>query len=94
VPRTGKQVCIVDSGSLHLDQQHVFSEKGSESKEECNRTPQNPVAKAPWSVIHSLDEEDSSAVAALRSVVAPMKGKFEGISGNQSPELIKCVVPL
>ena len=25
VSRTGKHVCIVDPGSLHLDQQHAFS---------------------------------------------------------------------
>jgi hypothetical protein len=39
-------------------------------------------AKAPWSVIHPLGEEDSVAVAALRSVVTPMKGKFAGIAGR------------
>jgi epsilon-lactone hydrolase len=32
--------------------------------------------------IHPLSKEDSVAVAALRSVVAPMKGKFEGIAGR------------
>jgi monoterpene epsilon-lactone hydrolase len=42
----------------------------------------DPAAKAPWSVIHPLSEEDSFAVAALRSVVAPMKGKFEGTAGR------------
>jgi monoterpene epsilon-lactone hydrolase len=42
----------------------------------------DPAAKAPWSVIHPLSEEDSVAVAALRSVVAPMKGKFEGTAGR------------
>jgi monoterpene epsilon-lactone hydrolase len=36
----------------------------------------------PWSVIHPLSEEDSVAVAALRSVVAPMKGKLEGTAGR------------
>ena len=41
-------------------------------------------AKAPWSVIHPLSEEDSAAVAALRAVVAPMKGKFAGIAGRGS----------
>ena len=34
-------------------------------------------AKAPWSVIHPLSEEDSAAVAALRSVVAPMKASSQ-----------------
>ena len=36
----------------------------------------------PWSVIHPLSEEDSVVVAALRAVVAPMKGKFEGPAGR------------
>jgi acetyl esterase/lipase len=31
-----------------------------------------------WLVMHPVCEEDSVAVAALRSAVAPMKGKFEG----------------
>src|ERR1700722_20360143 len=42
----------------------------------------DPTANAPWSVIHPLSEEDSAAVAALRSLVAPMKGKFQGIAGR------------
>ena len=42
----------------------------------------NPAAKAPWSVIHPVSDEDSVAAAALRSVVAPMKGKFEGTAGR------------
>jgi monoterpene epsilon-lactone hydrolase len=32
--------------------------------------------------IHPLSEEDSVAAAALRSVVAPLKGKFEGTAGR------------
>ena len=32
--------------------------------------------------IHPLSKEDSVAAAALRSVVAPMKGKLEGIAGR------------
>jgi monoterpene epsilon-lactone hydrolase len=39
-------------------------------------------AKAPWLELHPLSEEDSVAVTALRSAVAPMKGKFEGTSGR------------
>jgi monoterpene epsilon-lactone hydrolase len=35
-----------------------------------------------WSVIHPVSEEDSVAVAALRSVVASMKGKFDGAAGR------------
>src|ERR1700730_8026075 len=39
-------------------------------------------AKAPWLETHSLSQEDSVAVAALRSVVSPMKGKVEGTAGR------------
>jgi len=42
----------------------------------------DPPAKAPWSVVHPLSEEDSTVVAALRSVVAPFKGKVEGTAGR------------
>ena len=42
----------------------------------------DPAAKAPWLVIHPLSQEDSAAVAALRSVIAPMKGRLEGIAGR------------
>jgi epsilon-lactone hydrolase len=41
-----------------------------------------PTAKSRWPVTHPLSAEDSGAVAALRSVVAPMKGKFEGTAGR------------
>jgi monoterpene epsilon-lactone hydrolase len=43
---------------------------------------ENRAAKTPWSVMHPLSQEDSAAVAAMRSVVAPMKGKFEGTAGR------------
>ena len=43
----------------------------------------DPPAKASWSLIHPLSEEDSAAVAALRSVVAPMKGKIDGTAGRR-----------
>jgi epsilon-lactone hydrolase len=42
----------------------------------------DPAAGARRLLIHPVREEDSVAVAALRSVVAPMKGKFEGIAGR------------
>ena len=42
----------------------------------------NRAATIPWSVMHPLSEGDSAAVAALRSVVAPMKGKLEGTAGR------------
>ena len=42
----------------------------------------NTGAEASWLVIHPLNQEDSGAVAALRSVVAPMKGKIEGTAGR------------
>jgi epsilon-lactone hydrolase len=44
--------------------------------------PKDPPAKAPWLVVHPLSEEDSAPVAALRSAVAPMKGKVEGTAGR------------
>jgi epsilon-lactone hydrolase len=47
-----------------------------------SNTLKNPVAKALWSLIHPLSEKDSAAVAALRAVVAPMKGKIEGTAGR------------
>lgn len=40
------------------------------------------VAKSPWLEIHPLSEGDSVAAAALRSAVAPMKGKLEGTAGR------------
>src|SRR4029077_16007640 len=36
----------------------------------------------PWLVVHPLSQEDSVGVGALRSVVAPMKGKVEGTAGR------------
>jgi hypothetical protein len=42
----------------------------------------DPPATAAWSVIHPLSADDSTAVAALRSVVAPVKGKIEGTAGG------------
>jgi monoterpene epsilon-lactone hydrolase len=47
-----------------------------------SNTLKDPAAKAHWSLIHPLSEEDSAAVAALRSVVAPMKGKLAGAGGR------------
>jgi acetyl esterase/lipase len=41
-----------------------------------------PATGPPWLVIHPLSQEDSIAVAALRSAVAPMKGKLEGTAGR------------
>jgi monoterpene epsilon-lactone hydrolase len=37
---------------------------------------------APWLDIHPLRQEDSVAAAALRSAVAPTKGKFQGTAGR------------
>ena len=42
----------------------------------------NTAAEAPWLVVHPLSQEDSVGVGALRSVVAPMKGKVEGTAGR------------
>ena len=44
--------------------------------------PKDPSAKAPWLETHPLSEQDSVGVAALRSAVAPMKGKVEGTAGR------------
>src|SRR5580692_12549185 len=49
-----------------------------------NNAPEDPAAEARWSITHALSEEDSVAVATLRSVVARMKGKFEGTAGRGS----------
>ena len=42
----------------------------------------NLAAKAPWLEVHPLSDEDSVAAVALRSAVAPMKGKLEGTVGR------------
>jgi epsilon-lactone hydrolase len=42
----------------------------------------DPTSKAPWSVVHPLSQGDSAAVATMRSVVAPMKGKLKGTAGR------------
>ena len=39
-------------------------------------------AKTPWLVTHPLSQEDAAAVAAMRPVVAPMKGVLEGTAGR------------
>jgi monoterpene epsilon-lactone hydrolase len=44
--------------------------------------PKEPSAKAPWVETHPLSEQDSVGAAALRSAVAPMKGKVEGTAGR------------
>jgi len=42
----------------------------------------DPSVKAPWLETHPLSEQDSVGAAALRSAVAPMKGKVEGTAGR------------
>ena len=44
--------------------------------------PKDPSARAPWLETHPLSEQDSVGAAALRSAVAPMKGKVEGTAGR------------
>jgi monoterpene epsilon-lactone hydrolase len=39
-------------------------------------------ANHPWSFIHPLTSEDAAAMTALRSAVAGMKGKLEGITAR------------
>jgi hypothetical protein len=36
----------------------------------------------PWSFVHPLSSGDASAMTALRSAVAGMKGKLEGIAAR------------
>ena len=36
----------------------------------------------PWSFVHPLTSEDAAAMTALRSAVAGMKGKLEGIAAR------------
>ena len=44
----------------------------------------NTSTKQSWSVIHPLSPEDSAAMTTLRSAVAAMKGKLEGV-GARAP---------
>jgi epsilon-lactone hydrolase len=44
--------------------------------------PENTAIKESWSVIHPLSPEDSAAMTTLRSTVAAMKGKLEGVSAR------------
>ena len=43
---------------------------------------ENRTIKQSWSVIHRLSPEDSAAMAALRSAVAPMKRKLTGVAAR------------
>ena len=45
---------------------------------------ENTSTKQSWSVIHPLSPEDSAAMTSLRSAVAAMKGKLEGV-GARAP---------
>ena len=45
---------------------------------------ENTSTKQPWSVIHPVSPEDSAAMITLRSAVAAMKGKLEGV-GARAP---------
>jgi epsilon-lactone hydrolase len=44
--------------------------------------PENTAIEESWSVIHPLSPEDSAAMTTLRSTVAAMKGKLEGVSAR------------
>src|ERR1700689_4121759 len=39
-------------------------------------------ANDPWPFVHPLSSEDAAAMTALRSAVAGMKGKLEGIAAR------------
>ena len=43
---------------------------------------ENTSTKQSWSVIHPLSPEDSAAMITLRSAVAAMKGKLEGVTAR------------
>jgi epsilon-lactone hydrolase len=43
---------------------------------------ENPTIEKTWSVIHPVSPEDSAAMATLRSAVAAMKGKLEGVAAR------------
>jgi monoterpene epsilon-lactone hydrolase len=44
----------------------------------------NTSAEAAWLMIHPVSQNDSVGAAAMRSAVAPMKGKVEGIASRAS----------
>jgi acetyl esterase/lipase len=46
-----------------------------------------------WLVTHPLSEHDATAVAALRSAVAPAKGVFDGVAGRERFDAIMRSVP-
>lgn len=74
-----------------IDTSHSKSE--SERKKMQPDSLKNASAKAPWLVTHPLSQEDSVAAAALRSALAPIKGKFEGTSGRAAYDSIMERVP-
>ena len=43
---------------------------------------ENTGAEAPWLTVHPLSQKDSVGAAALRSALAPMKGKVQGTAGR------------
>jgi epsilon-lactone hydrolase len=43
---------------------------------------ENSAINESWSVVHPLSPEDSAAITTLRSAVAAMKGKLEGITAR------------
>jgi len=43
---------------------------------------ENTATKESWSVVHPLSREDSAAMTGLRSAVAGMKGKLEGVAAR------------
>jgi monoterpene epsilon-lactone hydrolase len=47
-----------------------------------SNSPKYTGAVATWLVTHPVNEKDSAVAAALRSAVAPMKGKAQGITGR------------
>ena len=47
-----------------------------------SQTPANPTTATPWSVIHPISPADKAAVAAIRAIVEPQKGRLQGIAAR------------
>lgn len=47
-----------------------------------SNSQKNAGAEAPWLTIHPVSQNDSSAAAGLRSAVASVKGKVQGVAGR------------
>jgi epsilon-lactone hydrolase len=46
------------------------------------QTPANPATATPWSVTYPISPADKAAVAAMRAIAEPNKGRLQGISAR------------